>query len=202
MKWIPSVLLGLAMTSFAAENIVVLKTKQALQLNSRGEAKVLKPYVKLLVGDQLLLPEAAEVQLVWIDSGRHEIWQGPARLKLLNDAAQESNRKPPAQIKKLPEALRSQMGQVGSTLTSIKQMGGIINVRAISETDESQAIADHARKELAADDLVPDLFLLQEQWQAQNWNALRQTLKRLQALDPNNAELAAVAEALDKKMRP
>ncbi len=202
MKWIPSVLLGLAMTSFAAENIVVLKTMKALQFNSKGEAKVLKPYVKLLAGDQLLLPDAAEVQLVWIDSGRHEIWKGPARLKLLNDAAEESNHKPAAQIKTLPAALRSQLGLVGSTLTSIKQMGGIINVRAISESNESQAIADQARQELAADDLAPDLFLLQEQWQAQNWKAVRQTFKRLQLLDPSNTELAAVAAALDKKMKP
>ncbi|MCX7207612.1 MAG: hypothetical protein NT086_16865 [Proteobacteria bacterium] len=199
-----SVWLWLAMTSlcFAAENIVVLKTTQTLQLNSRGEAKVLKPYVKLLAGDQLLLPEAAEVQLVWIDSGRHEIWKGPARLKLLNEAAEESNHKPATQIKTLPAALRSQLGLVGSTLTSIKQMGGIINVRAISESNESQAIADQARQELAADDLAPDLFLLQEQWQAQNWSAVRQTLKRLQRLDPSNAELAAVAAALDKKLKP
>jgi hypothetical protein len=202
MKWIPSVLLGLAMASFAAEDIVVLKAMQTLQLTGRGEAKVLKPYVKLLAGDQLLLPDTAEVQLVWIDSGRHEIWKGPARLKLLNDAAEESNHKPAAQIKTLPAALRSQLGLVGTTLTSIKQMGGIINVRAISESNESQAIADQARQELAADDLAPDLFLLQEQWQAQNWNAVRQTLKRLQLLDPSNTELAAVAAALDKKMQP
>jgi hypothetical protein len=195
-----SVLLGLAMASFAAENIVVLKTNQALQLTSRGEAKVLKPYVKLLAGDQLLLPEAAEVQLVWIDSGRHEVWQGPARLKLLSDAAEERNHKPATQVKTLPLALRSHLGQVGSTLTSIKQMGGIINVRAVVEQDESRMIAEQARKELAEDDPSADLFLLQEQWSTQNWGAVYKTLKRLQVLDPKNPELAAVLKQLDHKM--
>ncbi|MFC7420827.1 hypothetical protein ACFQNF_13240 [Iodobacter arcticus] len=201
MKWIhASVWLWLAMASFAAENIVVLKTRQALQLSNKGEAKVLKPYVKLLAGDQLLLPEAAEVQLVWIDSGRHEIWQGPARLKLLSDAAEESNHKPAAQIKTLPATLRSHLGQVGGTLTSIKQMGGIINVRAVSESDESGAIAEQARKELDADNPSADLFLLQEQWNAQNWSAVYKTLKRLQVLDPKNPELAAVLKHLEQKM--
>ncbi|MBE9609987.1 hypothetical protein [Chitinilyticum piscinae] len=191
-----TLLLSWSVGALAAPHIVALQSARTELLIDANRREALKPYSRLTSGDTLDIASGGSMQIVWIDDGHQEHWQGPARLTLGENRASEASGRQPASIRTLPPAMRAALAQTRSDLRQIRQLGAVSNVRSSKLPESTLALYRDWRREAAASDTGPELYLLHEQLRLNDWAGLGDTLRRLQALDPTNSELQAASAAL------
>lgn len=159
----------------------------------------LEPFARLKQGDVLLLENNAGTRLIFFASRRQESWRGEGRIEIGNIQGRGIGL-PEPQVRVLPELMA---GQIAKTPPMDSQLrAGAVRQRSIEivEGGLTKLDSDYSRlrKDAAADDINPEIFLLAGLFEMREFGRIEQTLKDLSDSRPGNMEIT-VLKSLYKK---
>lgn len=179
-------------------------TGQASLSPADGPKKPLAVFTRLREGERLDLTRGTEVQLAFLQKGLRETWTGPATVLITADGGQSPDSAGPPVIDKLPLRARPAGGEASSILTQAgEQATAQVKTREVT-LPEDKTLSDEDRAALAevetqvaamrqtaaADDVGPDIVLLEELTRLDQRRRVAEELKRLREAHPENETLA------------
>lgn len=210
--WLCATLVLLSLNLWATE-VAMVTSLNGTGIFSGGTAigTMLRTFVKLRDGDQLLLKDNARLQIVFFGSGRHETWQGAARLDVGSDTCTPINGTLKPEVKTLPAILVKQLAKTPSAedvgRTAMVRMRSLHTDGAIDAIEKAYA---EFRAQASAADRSPELYLLASYFELREYGKVTDKLKALEAQHPQDAEithlktlyLSAIARANDVARPP
>lgn len=163
----------------------------ALNVPAQTESRTLQVFSKLHEGDQLSLPENANLQLVLFHSGEEQVWQGPGELQVHRSGitAQDAALQP--QVRQLPKLLVKQLAKTPAPDGQVK--AGMVRLRSMpSGVTQASLEKNYAqlRETATATDRTPELYLLAGYFELREFDLLQQTLVRMEKQSPGDKEVA------------
>lgn len=156
----------------------------------------LRPFVKVRVGDQLLLEGASRLQVVYFEGGRQETWQGQVTLEVGSASSRPLTGNLQPEIKTLPAILVKQLSKTPSADGNVKT--GMIRMRSMSIAPAQDSLDtvvrnyDEMRKLAESGDRNPELYLLASYFEIGEFDRLEALLKKLVDKAPEDAQLVAL----------
>lgn len=164
-------------------------------------------FMKIRAEDRFDLEADAQLQLVFFESGRRELWKGPSSLKMTGSGGTviETGKKVPSpQVTLLPETVSKEMQRISPLINPEKlHRSGSTTVRGKKNrsesvpsklavlTDEERRIVETARKTyqnlaegLDADDITPELYLFSVLADYDQYEQMDSLLKRMREKQP------------------
>lgn len=204
------VLMALALlaplAAIAAESesgMITLVAGNVSYSSGNDKDKPVVAFMKLRVGDKLTLAKDAKAQLVYFQGGRQEAWRGAAQLEIGSSESRTANSTTPPEIKQLPALVLQQLTRAPNVVSDLKNRTGMVFVRALPmreklrELDETYAAM---RRDAAADDVTPELFMLAGLHELRLYQDMRPVLEEMRQRQPDNAEVKAVYDQYSKVM--
>ncbi len=192
---VATLLAPLYATAADAESGMVTQVQgSATYVSGHDKDKPVVSFMKVRVGDKLTLGKDAKLQLVYLQNGRQETWNGDAKLVVgANESTPTSSANPP-QVKKLPSIVLQQLSRAPGVMSDLKSRTGMIMVRALPmvkmrELDENYAAL---RKDAVEDDVTPELYLLAGLHELKLYRDMKPVLEEMRKRQPNNPEVLAV----------
>lgn len=147
-------------------------------------------FLKVALGDKLVLGKDARVQIVYFETSRQEVWKGAGEVEIGNGEGRSSSLQ--AEIRKLPPLVARQLvktpvsGQHGKT--------GMVTVRSLSsDTVESlEKQYTEFRGATADGDTTPEVFLLTGLLEMKEFERAQTLLEGFRAKLSTTPALAAV----------
>lgn len=178
----------------AAEDLaMVTAVKGKASRIADNAPRALEPFERLKQGDVLLLEGNAGVRLIFFGSRREESWQGDGRIEIGGEQGKGTGLAEP-QVSLLPELMARQIAKTPSAGDTMRP--GPARTRNIESAESRLAKLDsdygRLRKEAAADDINPEIFLLAGLFEMSEFGRLEQTLKDLGAARPGDMEVAVL----------
>lgn len=166
-----------------------------------GAAARASAFMKVREGDAFRLAAGAKLRLTYFDGGRQETWDGPADLTAGRGQGKGSGKVTATQ---LPGAAPQALAQTPE-LMQIVRVGrpGAVTVRGIKPgpTPEQNAAVAQAEEtykawaaSAAADDITPELYLLNVLQQHGRRDAMRAVAERMKAKAPGAPEVAEIVQ--------
>lgn len=184
----------------AAEDVALVTAVTGSVSQLVGSApKALEPFARLRQGEVLLLEGKAGIRLIFFDSLRQESWRGEGRLEIGSTRGKGAGL-PEPQVRVLPELVARQIAKTPSPDNPLRPAVGRLRSIEIAEGGLAKLDSDYSRlrKDAAADDINPEIFLLSGLFEMREFGRLEQTLKDLSDSRPGNMEIA-VLNSLYKK---
>ena len=160
-------------------------------------------FMKVRAGDKLTLPKDAKLQLVYFQGGRQEAWRGAAQLEVGGAESRAANASNPPEVKQLPALVLQQLTRAPNVVTDLKNRTGMVFVRALPMREKLRELDDTyaaMRKDTAADDVTPELYLLSGLHELKLYQDMKPVLEEMRQRQPSNAEVKAVYEQYSKAM--
>ena len=132
-----------------------------------GRPNPMQSCMKLRVGDQTEVKAGARLQLVYLESGEVELWDGPANFVIGTARTQQITSGTPT-TRKLPLSMVERMARAPEVMTDIRNRAGVVVTRGLPNkklVDEARENYARARVGLPTEDITPelDLFLVYRQ---------------------------------------
>lgn len=174
-----------------------------VQLRAAGGAATrATAFMKVRDGDAFRLGPGARLRLTFFEGGRQETWEGPAELTAGRGQSRAASGKVTAT--QLPGAATQALAQTPE-LMQIVRVGrpGAVTVRGIkpgptAEQNAAVAQAEETYKSwaaaAAADDITPELYLLNVLQQHGRRDAMRAVAERMKAKAPGAPEVAEIVQ--------
>lgn len=154
------VLIALSLASAASAQVAMLtQVTGDVKVSGKDGARPAVSFLKVNEGDTLALAANARVQMVYLASGRQEVWKGAGSVSVGEQEGRsaslkaESSQLPPIVLKQL--AKTPAVGQHGKT--------GMVMLRSLDDLAAQDQIDDDYAKFRASappDDTTPEVFLL------------------------------------------
>jgi hypothetical protein len=192
-------LLPFAAAALTIDNAMITGIRGKVAYQTGNEEKTAVAFMKVKTGDKLILAKDANAQVVYLENGQQEIWQGPAKLTIGATASTSPDAKP--EIKTLPPYVAKQLAKTPSS--DVKNRTGMVLMRSIPNPDKLRQVEEnYATLKAAAgpDDLTPEIYLLSGLLELREFEKLRARLDELSARTPST-ELRATVEHFDKSMK-
>lgn len=147
-------------------------------------------FLKVALGDKLVLGGDARVQIVYFETSRQEVWKGAGEVAIGNGEGRSSSLQP--ETRKLPPLVARQL--VKTPVSGQHGKSGMVTVRSLSsDTAESLEKQYNEFRAAAADgDTTPEVFLLTGLMEMKEFEQARTVLERLRAKLSTTPALAAV----------
>lgn len=156
-------------------------------------ARAAVPFLKVSDGEKLALGANARVQLVYLASGRQEVWKGAGPVDIGAQEGRSASLKP--ETSQVPPLILRQLqktpavGQTGKT--------GMVTLRSIDDLDAIDTLEKdyHAfRARVPADDTTPEVFFLTGLIEFQDYD---RAAKLLEELKLKQAKLPALTPVIE-----
>jgi hypothetical protein len=203
------VLIAWSLARVASAQVAMLtQVTGDVKVSGKEGARPAVPFLKVSEGDKMTLAANARVQMVYLTSGRQEVWKGAGPVEIgaqegrSGSLKAETSQVPPLILKQL--ARTPAVGQHGQT--------GMVMLRSLDDLDAQDHLDDDYAKfraSAAPDDTTPEVFLLTGLLDLKQYDRARKVLEDLktkQAAQPAYAavvehfsRLVAEASAADKK---
>ncbi len=203
------VLITWFLTATASAQVAMLtQVTGEVRVSGKEGARAAVPFLKVNDGDTLTLAASARVQMVYLASGRQEIWTGAGPVEIGAQEGRSGSLKPA--ISQVPPLILKQLaktpavGQHGKT--------GMVMLRSLDDLAAGEHLdEDYAkfRASAAPDDTTPEVFLLSSLLDLGEFDRARKVLddlKTKQAAQPaytpvieHFSRLVAEAAAAAKK---
>lgn len=172
--------------------LVTAVTGSVSQLGASAP-RVLEPFDRLGRGDVLRLDGKAGVRLIFFGSRREESWQGEGRIEIGGTQGKGFGLAEP-RVRVLPEPMARQIAKTPSPDNPVRAGVGRMRSIEIGEGGLAKLDSDYTRlrKEAAADDINPEIFLLAGLFEMREFGRLEQMLKDLSDFRPGNMEIAVL----------
>jgi hypothetical protein len=147
-------------------------------------------FLKVALGDKLVLGKDARVQIVYFETSRQEVWKGAGEVEIGNGEGRSSSLQ--AEARKLPPLVARQLvktpvsGQHGKT--------GMVTVRSLSSDTIESLEKQYAefRGTAAEGDTTPEVFLLTGLLEMKEFERAQTVLEGFRVKLPTTPALAAV----------
>lgn len=122
-----------------------------------------RPFSRVRLNDGFLVPEGSSIRLVYFNSGRSELWNGPARFNAAE--GRSTSERQPLEVKVLPVAAQpalklnlssARSSIMGGTLVRALRPALSIETGAARLAELRQMYAD-LRKQFPEDDMTPEI---------------------------------------------
>ena len=142
---IAGLVLGLSVSAQAAKNTALI-TQVSGHVTYKlpipeSEAVASRPFQRARKGDQYEVPDGASIRLVYTQSGRQELWHGPAvfAVGLLSSKVVSGD---PPKVKQLPTGNAKALGRVSSLLraSGLAKYGAPVSVRGRHDPDATHVL--------------------------------------------------------------
>jgi len=193
-RWmIGLLLLGWAQAGFA----LTLDVGMLTQMDGKVEIVTAKEgkqpasaFLKVGLGDKLVLGSNARVQIVYFEASRQEVWKGAGEVAIGKGEGRSSSLQP--ETRKLPPLVARQLVRTPSSGQHGKS--GMVTVRALSsDTPESlEKQYTEFRAAAADEDTTPEVFLLTGLMEMKEWEQAKTVLEGLRATLSKKPALAVV----------
>jgi len=193
-RWVIGLLLlGWAEAGFALNLDVGMLTQMEgkVEIETAKEGKhPASAFLKVALGDKLVLGRDARVQIVYFEASLQEVWKGAGEVKIGKGEGRSSNLQP--ETRKLPPLVARQL--VKTPASGQHGKSGMVTVRALSsDTPESLEKQYNEFRAAAADgDTTPEVFLLTGLMEMKEFEQAQTVLERLRATLSKNPSLAVV----------
>src|SRR5262249_35580144 len=188
------VLVILSLASVASAQVAML-TQVAGDVKAAGKegTRAAVAFLKVNEGEKLTLAANARVQMVYLASGRQEVWKGAGAVDVGAQEGRssalkaETSQVPPIILKQL--AKTPAVGQHGKT--------GMVMLRSLDDLAASEQLDDDYaayRKSAAPDDTTPEVFLLTALLDAGELDRARKVVDDLKAKQRTQPAYAPVVE--------
>lgn len=178
-------------------------------VSTTGSGKV-QAFMKIRQGDRFTVPAAAQVQVVYFQSGRKETWRGPAsfnagaeRSDAVRGTVHEVANLPvgvPQKIQKIPDMI--QMARLGGV-----QVRSAPQKRRVGAQDEAELAAARAtyaqlRQQLPQEDITPELYLFSVLQDYLLYDEMKTMVDEMVRKQPTSGEAQQLAEWVRARMQP
>ncbi|PKN71449.1 MAG: hypothetical protein CVU54_00045 [Deltaproteobacteria bacterium HGW-Deltaproteobacteria-12] len=156
----------------------------------KGGKRPATSFLKVALGDRLLLGKDALVQIVYFETSRQEVWKGTGEVEIGNGEGRSSSLKP--ETRKLPPLVARQL--VKTPVSRQYGKAGMVTVRSLSSDTVENLEKQYAEfRNLAAEgDTTPEVFLLTGLLEMKEYEKAQSVLEEFRAKLPVSAGLAAV----------
>jgi hypothetical protein len=171
-----------------------------------GAPGKVQPFMKVRDGDRFNIAPGAQLRLVFFDGGRQERWLGPASFRAGRTEA-EPIAGAPGEITRLPAGVAPRLSQIpdlvqharlgGTQLRSIPrapQAGGTASTLA-----EARANYGQMRKDMAGDDITPELYLYAVLQEHQLHDEMKQVAGEMLRRQPQNDQARLLLEHAERR---
>jgi len=198
-RWMIGVLLlGWAQAGFA----LALDVGMLTQMDGKVEIVTAKEgkhsataFLKVALGDKLVLGRDARVQIVYFETSRQEAWKGAGEVEIGNGEGRSSSLQP--ETRKLPPLVARQLAK--TPISGRHGKSGMVTVRSLSsDTVESLERQYTEFRGAAADgDTTPEVFLLTGLLEMKEFERAHTVLEGLRARLSTTPALAVVISHFD-----
>jgi hypothetical protein len=188
------VLIAWSVARVASAQVAMLtQVTGEVKVSGKEGARPAVPFLKVNEGDTLTLAGAARVQMVYLQSGRQEVWKGAGPVEIGGQEGRSGSLKP--ETSQLPALILRQLaktpavGQHGKT--------GMVMLRSVDDLDAQDHLdEDYAkfRASAAQDDTTPEVFLLSALLDLGEYDRARKFLEDLKKKEADQPAYAAVVE--------
>src|SRR5262245_60078546 len=183
----------------AASAQVAMLTQVAgdVHVSGKGGARAGVPFLKVNEGDKLTLAANGRVQMVYLATGRQEIWKGAGPIDVAAQEGRsgslkaETSQVPPIILKQL--AKTPAVGERGKT--AMVMLRGLDDLAAADQLDKDYAAF---RASAAPDDPTPEVFLLSGLLDMGELERAKKVLEDLKAKQRAQSAYAPVVEHFSK----
>jgi hypothetical protein len=203
-RWMMGLLLlGWAQAGFALTVDVGMLTQMDGKVEIVAGKAVKRPataFLKVALGDRLVLGKDARVQIVYFETSRQELWKGTGEVEIGNGEGRSSTLK--AEARKLPPLVARQL--VKTPVSGRHGKTGMVTVRSLSSDTVESLEKQYAefRSTTAEGDTTPEVFLLTGLLEMKEFEQAQKVMAGLQAkvsATPALADVIAHFEPLVKK---
>ncbi len=126
--------------------------------------RVLKPFGRVRMDDQIVVPSASKLKIIYLENGRAELWSGAAQFRAGNSASDAQAGSP--EVTNSAVAVRQVLARAPDFSRMSALGGSTIRGRQAPQRQENITLAEiretyiKLRKELPDTDLTPELFLM------------------------------------------
>jgi hypothetical protein len=147
-------------------------------------------FLKVALGDKLVLGKDARVRIVYFETSRQEVWKGAGEVEIGNGEGRSSSLQ--AEIRKLPPLVARQL--VKTPVSGRHGKTGMVTVRSLSsDTIESlEKQYTEFRGAVADGDTTPEVFLLTGLLEMKEFERAQTVLEGFRAKLSTTPALAAV----------
>lgn len=202
MKFLAAAGLGLLTTlAIAAGDVGLLDrlTGEIAVKSNTGTSFKASAFMKVREGDTFTLPKGSEMQLVYFEGRRRELWQGPASLRTGKTGSEALTGGPAAVSEAKGAPNREALAQAGN----VQRLGTLVmreGRAAPPRKSTTQAIAEYKAWTASADpgDILPELYILSVLQESPGVVDLNPYLDALKRKQPDRPEVKALIEQLGR----
>jgi len=203
-RWMMGLLLlGWAQAGFALTVDVGMLTQMDGKVEivtGKAVKRTATAFLKVALGDRLVLGKDARVQIVYFETSRQELWKGAGEVEIGNGEGRSSTLK--AEARKLPPLVARQL--VKTPVSGRHGKTGMVTVRSLSSDTVESLEKQYAefRSTTAEGDTTPEVFLLTGLLEMKEFEQAQKVLKEFRSKLSKIPALAAVVshfEPLVKK---
>jgi hypothetical protein len=164
-----------------AQDVLLTQVAGEVRVSGKDGARAAVPLIKTAEGDRLTLAGNARVQMVYLATGRQEIWSGSGEVVVGAQEGRSGSLKPEAS--QLPPIILKQLAKTPAVGQQTRRTG-MVMVRSLDDLEaEDRLEKDYAdyRARASADDPTPEVFLLTGLLEFQHYDQARKVLADLKA---------------------
>ncbi|TJZ65204.1 hypothetical protein [Chitiniphilus eburneus] len=164
----------------------------AVEGDVRQNGQPLAAFTQLDAGASVELPAGAAVRLADTDRARQSRWEGPATLRVDEAGIRATGRQ--LERTALPGAIRSALLRAPANLKAVAGLDDDLPSRLISaRLTAARQQYQRWRTQFPADDVAPELYLLDVQLAARDGLGIQATMAEMARRQPRNAQLARLS---------
>lgn len=179
----------------AADTSMVLNVAGDVLVENFGKTSRVQPFSRLLEGDRVKLGADGKLTVVYVLSGRQEMWSGTGIIATGEDQSTAVSGSPSVQVRQLPKQVVQQMTR--TPLADATGKAGMVRMRAIATPDALATLEQkyhELRGQAAADDRGPEIFFLAGLFEKSAYERLEQELERVSKTYPNDESMQVLAK--------
>ncbi|GLS05196.1 hypothetical protein GCM10007860_23460 [Chitiniphilus shinanonensis] len=164
----------------------------AVEGDARREGQPLAAFATLEPGQAGQLPAGASIRLADTERARQGRWEGPATLRIDAGGIRAEGRQ--TERNALPGAIRAALLRAPANLAKVAELDDDLPSRLISaRLTQARQQYQRWRTQFAADDVAPELYLLDVQLAARDGLGIQATLAEMARRQPHNTQLARLS---------
>lgn len=200
-KWLAAALLAASCLARAQGDagLVEFVAGEATYASGGAARGRVTPFMKAREGDRFSLPRGAQVRLLYFQSAKQEHFTGPASFTVGSQSSSVQSGAAP-RVSELPAATPRRIARIPALLENAKlggmQLRGKPPVKAEDDAlREAHALYSKMRKELATDNIAPELFLYAALSEYNRFDEMQRLAQEMRRRQPGNEEARALAAA-------
>ena len=167
-----------------------------------GKAATVQSFMKLREGDRADIKAKAKLNLVYLESGEVEQWDGPASFVIGGARTQNITAGKPV-TRKLPMSMVERIARAPEVMTDIRNRSGMTVTRSFVKSEAAERarkIYAENRALLPPEDITPELDLFIVLYKERQYAQARTVLQDMQKRAPDDSVVKELVERFNRSL--